>query len=81
MENKSEKTCRDSAPLSNHCPLFPQLWPGHSNPTSPTHKMVVEVAYSRWLFMGGFDYKALIGKMLAFWIGGQIEEIMRGGRL
>lgn len=43
-------------------------------PTSPTHKIVVEVAYNRWLFMGGSNYRALIRKMLVFWIGGHLEE-------
>ena len=75
MENKSEKTCLDSAPLPNHCPLFPQLWPGNSKfPTSPSHEIAVKVLHSRWLFMGGSDYKALIGKMLVFWQGGHLEE-------
>ena len=37
---------------------------------------VVAVAYRRWSFTRGFNCKALTGKILAFWIGGRLWEVV-----
>ena len=40
---------------------------------------VIVVAYRRWSFTTGSNFKALTGKILVFWTGGRI--ILGGGRL
>ena len=41
---------------------------------------VVAVAYRRWSFTRGSNCKALTGKVLVFWIGGRLWEVVaRGG--
>ena len=41
---------------------------------------MVAVAYRRWSFTRGTNRKALSGKILVFWIGGRLWEVVaRGG--
>ena len=41
---------------------------------------MVVVAYRRWLFTRGSNFKALAGKLLVFWIGGRLwEAVAHGG--
>ena len=40
---------------------------------------VVVVAYRRWSFTRGSNCKALTGKMLVFWIGGSLREVVAHG--
>ena len=35
---------------------------------------MVAVAYRRWSFTRGFNFKALARKILVFWIGGRLWE-------
>ena len=37
---------------------------------------VVEIAYKRWSFTRGSNWKALTGKVLVFWIGGFLWEVV-----
>ena len=37
---------------------------------------MVAVAYRRWSFTRDFNCKALIGKVLVFWIGGRLREVV-----
>ena len=37
---------------------------------------VVAVAYRRWSFTRGSNCKALTGKVLVFWIGGRLWEVV-----
>ena len=37
---------------------------------------LVAVAYRRWLFTRGSNCKALTGKVLVFWIGGRLWEVV-----
>ena len=42
--------------------------------------MMVAVAYRRWSFTRGSNFNALTGKVLVFWIGGRLREVVaRGG--
>ena len=40
---------------------------------------VVAVAYRRWLFTRGSNCKSLTGKVLVFWIGGHLWEVVAHG--
>ena len=40
---------------------------------------MVLVAYRRWSFTRVFNCKALTGKMLVFWIGGRLREVIAHG--
>ena len=40
---------------------------------------MVAVAYRRWLFTRGSNCKALTGKILVFWIGGRLREVVAHG--
>ena len=40
---------------------------------------VVAVAYRRWSFTRGSNCKALTGKVLVFWIGGRLWEVVAHG--
>ena len=40
---------------------------------------MVAVAYRRWLFTRGSNFKALTGKILVFWIGGRLREVVAHG--
>ena len=40
---------------------------------------LVAVAYRRWLFTRGSNYKALTGKVLVFWFGGRLWEVVAHG--
>ena len=40
---------------------------------------MVAVAYRRWLFTRGYNCKALTGKILVFWIGGRLREVVAHG--
>ena len=40
---------------------------------------VVAVAYRRWSFTRGSNCKALTGKILVFWIGGRLWEVVAHG--
>ena len=42
---------------------------------------VVTVAYRRWSFTRGSNCKALNGKVLVFWIGGLLWEVVAHGGL
>ena len=42
---------------------------------------MVAVAYRRWLFTRGSNCKALTGKILVFWIGGRLREVVAHGGL
>ena len=37
---------------------------------------MVAVAYRRWSFARGSNFKALTGKVLVFWIGGRLWEVV-----
>ena len=37
---------------------------------------MVAVAYRRWSFTRGSNYKALTGKILVFWIGVRLREVI-----
>ena len=40
---------------------------------------MVAVAYRRWLFTRGYNCQALTGKILVFWIGGRLREVVAHG--
>ena len=40
---------------------------------------MVAVAYRRWSFTRGSNCKALTGKILVFWIGGRLREVVAHG--
>ena len=40
---------------------------------------MVAVAYRRWLFTRGSNCEALTGKILVFWIGGRLREVVAHG--
>ena len=40
---------------------------------------MVAVAYRRWSFTRGSNYKALTGKILVFWIGVRLREVIAHG--
>ena len=40
---------------------------------------MVAVAYSRWSVAIGSNSKALTGKILVFWIGGRLREVVAHG--
>ena len=40
---------------------------------------MVAVAYRRWSFTGGSNFKALTGKVLVFWTGGRLWEVVAHG--
>ena len=40
---------------------------------------MVAVAYRRWSFTRGSNCKALTGKILVFWIGGRLWEVVAHG--
>ena len=40
---------------------------------------MVALAYRRWLFTRGSNCKALTGKILVFWIGGNLWEVVAHG--
>ena len=40
---------------------------------------VVAVAYRRWSFTRGSNCKALTGRVLVFWIGGRLWEVVAHG--
>ena len=40
---------------------------------------MVAVAYRRWSFTKGSNCKALTGKILVFWIGGRLWEVVAHG--
>ena len=41
---------------------------------------MVAVAYRRWSFTGGSNCDALTGKILVFWIGGRLWEVVADER-
>ena len=40
---------------------------------------MVEVTYRRWSFTRGSNGEALTGKVLVFWIGGRLWEVVAHG--
>ena len=40
----------------------------------PLAQNVIAVAYERWSFTRGFNYRALTGNILVFWIDGYVKE-------
>ena len=40
---------------------------------------MVAVAYRRWSFARGSNYKALTGKILVFWMSGRLWEVVAHG--
>ena len=40
---------------------------------------MVAVAHKRWPFVRGSNYKALTGKILVFWIGVRLREVIAHG--
>ena len=45
------------------------------------YKRLRKVACERWLFTRGFNYMALTGNILVFWIGGYLKEAVAEDRL
>ena len=41
--------------------------------------IAVAVAYRKWSFTRGSNCKALTGKILLFWIGGRLREVVAHG--
>ena len=45
-----------------------------------SHQKVVAVAYERWSFTRGSNYRNMTGKNLVFWMSGRLWEVVaRGG--
>ena len=40
---------------------------------------VVAVAYERWSFTRGSNYRAFTGNIFVFWIGGRLREVVAHG--
>ena len=42
----------------------------------PSGQKTIAVAYKRWSFTKGSNYRALPGKILVFWRGGRLREVI-----